>query len=148
MQFDLRSLVAGFLIATAGAMTVAFAAQQTAPPHGGHAMGNGMPPLLLPATTAHTFSELMSNADEVMHHGMASAKRNGDPDHDFASAMIPHHQGAVAMAKVELLYGKDQALRRLAQEIIVSQQQEISVMQRQIDTMTTTPSITSPKKAP
>lgn len=52
----------------------------------------------------------------------------GDPDHDFAVMMIPHHQGAVDMAKVFLLHSKDPALRRLAQEIIVTQGQEIEVM--------------------
>lgn len=43
--------------------------------------------------------------------------------------MIPHHQGAIEMAKVELLHGTDPRLRRLAQEIIVTQQSEITVMQ-------------------
>ena len=147
MTFDLRSLLAAFVLATVGAVTVGFAADPTMPSHDHHAM-NGVPPSLLPVSTAHTFPELMANVDEVMHHGMANAKRNGNPDHDFASAMIPHHQGAVDMAKVELLYGSDPVLRRMAQEIIVSQQQEIAVMQRQIDAMTTTPSITPPKKAP
>jgi uncharacterized protein (DUF305 family) len=42
--------------------------------------------------------------------------------------MIPHHQGAIDMAVVELRYGKDKRLKRLAQEIIVDQQQEIAVM--------------------
>ena len=42
--------------------------------------------------------------------------------------MIPHHQGAVDMAKAELIYGKDPVLRRLAQEIVVTQEQEIVVM--------------------
>ena len=44
--------------------------------------------------------------------------------------MIPHHQGAIDMAKVELIYGRDPVLRRLAQGIIVAQQQEIELMQR------------------
>ena len=148
MTFHLRSLLAGCLLATVGAVTVGFAADQTMPSHDHHAMQSGTAPMLLPVSTAHTFSELMVNVDEVMHHGMASAKRNGNPDHDFASAMIPHHQGAVDMAKVELLYGRDPVLRRMAQEIIVSQQQEIAVMQRRIDAMPntpTTPPITLPK---
>ena len=151
MTLHLRSLLAGFVLATVGAATAGFAADPTMPPHDHHAEG-GTPPSLLPVSTAHTFSELMANVDDVMHHGMANAKRNGNPDHDFASAMIPHHQGAVDMAKVELLYGRDPVLRRMAQEIIVSQQQEIAVMQRRIDAMpdplttsSTTPSNSSTK---
>jgi uncharacterized protein (DUF305 family) len=51
-----------------------------------------------------------------------------DADRDFARAMIPHHQGAVEMAQLELLYGRDQRLRRLAQGIVVSQSQEIALL--------------------
>ena len=75
------------------------------------------------------FAELMDQSMAIMDLGMAQAPMVENPDHDFASMMIPHHQGAVDMAKVELLYGKDPALRRLAQEIIVSQGSEIAVMQ-------------------
>ncbi len=50
---------------------------------------------------------------------------SGDPDRDFAAMMIPHHEGAIAMAKAELLYGKDPVLLRLAQGIVVEQGQEI-----------------------
>ena len=67
-----------------------------------------------------------------MNHGMASARMTGDPDRDFASTMIPHHQGAVDMAKAELLYGKNPVLRRLAEEIVVTQASEISVMQAEL----------------
>jgi uncharacterized protein (DUF305 family) len=63
---------------------------------------------------------------------MVSAPMTGDPDHDFAAMMIPHHQAAIDMAKVELLYGKDPVLRRLAQEIIVTQEQEIEVMRMRL----------------
>jgi len=59
---------------------------------------------------------------------MAAAPMNGNPDHDFAAMMIPHHQGAIDMAKAELSYGKDPAMRRLAQEILVDQQSEIDAM--------------------
>jgi YVTN family beta-propeller protein len=52
----------------------------------------------------------------------------GDVDADFAAMMIPHHQGAIAMAQAELKAGRNEQLRRLAQEIIVTQQQEIAVM--------------------
>ena len=53
---------------------------------------------------------------------------SADPDRDFAQAMIPHHQGAVEMARLELLYGRDPRLQRLAQGIVVEQSQEIAWM--------------------
>jgi hypothetical protein len=53
---------------------------------------------------------------------------SADADHDFARAMIPHHQGAVEMAKLELLYGNDPRLRRLAQGMVVEQSQEMALM--------------------
>jgi len=64
-----------------------------------------------------------------MDKGMKSAPMNGDVDHDFATMMMPHHQGAIDMAKAELAYGKDPLMRRLAEEIIVDQQSEIQAMQ-------------------
>jgi uncharacterized protein (DUF305 family) len=66
----------------------------------------------------------------TMHAAMHDAQLTGKPDVDFARLMIPHHQGAIDMAKVELLFGTDARLRRLAQEIIVTQESEIQVMQR------------------
>jgi len=51
------------------------------------------------------------------------------PDRDFVTMMIPHHQGAIDMAKAILLYGKDEQLKRLAQEIIADQQNEVQLMQ-------------------
>jgi uncharacterized protein (DUF305 family) len=80
---------------------------------------------------AGSFDALMAQAMERMHKDMAIAPR-GDPDRDFAAMMIPHHQGAVDMAKVELQFGKNPVLRRLAQGIIVEQLQEIEVMQREL----------------
>jgi uncharacterized protein (DUF305 family) len=53
---------------------------------------------------------------------------SGDVDRDFAAMMIPHHQGAIDMAKAELRYGRNEQLRRIAQEIVVEQQQEILAM--------------------
>jgi uncharacterized protein (DUF305 family) len=64
----------------------------------------------------------------TMHSAMHDVLFVGKPDADFALMMIPHHQGAVDMAKVELQFGTDPRLRRLAQEIIVTQQSEIQVM--------------------
>ena len=53
---------------------------------------------------------------------------SGDVDRDFAAMMIPHHQGAIDMALAELRHGRDERLRRIAQEIVVEQRQEIDVM--------------------
>jgi len=76
------------------------------------------------------FAAQMMQAMERMDAGMMAAKPTGNPDRDFAAMMIPHHQGAIDMAKVEVIYGQDPVLRRLAQGIIVAQQQEIELMQR------------------
>ncbi|MBV8754368.1 MAG: DUF305 domain-containing protein [Hyphomicrobiales bacterium] len=53
---------------------------------------------------------------------------SGDVDADFVAMMVPHHQGAIEMAEAELRYGRNEQLRRMAQEIIVTQQQEIAAM--------------------
>ena len=84
------------------------------------------------ANAEKSFHQLMHEAMSLMDQGMENSPMTGNPDHDFAAMMIPHHQGAVDMAKLELLYGKDSALRRLAQEIIVTQEQEIAVMQTRL----------------
>ena len=82
-------------------------------------------------TDSGSFTALMTQAVERMHKDMSVAP-SGDPDRDFATMMIPHHQGAVDMAKLELQFGKNPVLRRLAQGIIVEQLQEIEVMGREL----------------
>jgi hypothetical protein len=57
-----------------------------------------------------------------------AVKPTGDIDRDFVEMMVPHHQGAIDMARAELKYGHNEQLRRLAQEIIVTQQQEIPAL--------------------
>ena len=54
---------------------------------------------------------------------------SGDVDKDFVATMVPHHQGAIEMAQAELRHGHNEQLRRIAQEIIVDQTQEIAAMQ-------------------
>ena len=66
-------------------------------------------------------------AMEQMMKAMA-IRPSGDVDRDFVAMMTPHHESAIAMAKAELRYGKNEQLRRMAQEIVVTQEQEIAAM--------------------
>jgi uncharacterized protein (DUF305 family) len=79
-----------------------------------------------------SFGQIMTEAMNRMDKDMSIA-HSGDPDRDFAAMMIPHHQGAIDMAKAELQFGRDPVLLRLAQGIIVEQQQEIELMRRRLD---------------
>ncbi|MDR5854769.1 DUF305 domain-containing protein [Caballeronia sp. LZ062] len=69
-------------------------------------------------------------ADKAMMAGMAGIPYTGNADRDFVAHMTPHHEGAIEMAKVELKYGKDAKLRKLAKEIIAAQEKEIAFMKR------------------
>lgn len=63
-----------------------------------------------------------------MHHDMM-VDYTGDADADFVDGMIPHHQGAIDMAEIELKYGKDPEIRKLAQGVVDAQKAEIAQMQ-------------------
>jgi uncharacterized protein (DUF305 family) len=79
------------------------------------------------SATDDSFDAQMGRAMARMDRDMM-VKPSGNYDRDFTAMMIPHHQGAVDMARIELQFGKDPVLRRLAQAIIVEQLQEIEVM--------------------
>jgi hypothetical protein len=79
-----------------------------------------------PAGEAPFLAENAAAMDKMMA-GMTITP-TGDADADFAAMMIPHHQGAIDMALAELRHGKNEQLRRIAQEIVVEQQQEIIAM--------------------
>lgn len=107
-------------------------ASATAGAHQGHVHGAAAtpaPPQFV-ASTAKPFAALMDDAMAVMDDGMRRAPVNGLPEHDFVSMMIPHHQGAVDMAKALLLTTRDPALRNMAQGIVAEQQIEIQLMQQ------------------
>jgi len=87
---------------------------------------------------AMSFMHAMKESMDRMDNGMKSAPMKGDVDHDFATMMMPHHQGAIDMAKAELVYGKDPVMKRLAEEIIVDQQSEIQAMQLWLSKQPTT----------
>jgi hypothetical protein len=75
-------------------------------------------------------SAFLAENEAAMNRMMSAmeAKPTGDIDRDFVAMMAPHHQGAIDMAVLELRYGKNEQLRRIAQEIIVGQMQEIAAM--------------------
>jgi YVTN family beta-propeller protein len=81
-----------------------------------------------------------------MHHEM-HVSATGDVDKDFVEMMIPHHQGAIDMAQAVLRYGKNEQVRRLAQEIIVEQRQEIAAMRLAVERAATTPRTPPPAAA-
>ena len=77
------------------------------------------------------FLEANRSAMTTMMSGM-TIEPTGDVDRDFVHMMVPHHQGAIDMAMAVLRYGHDPVVRRLAQEIVVTQQEEIAAMRRAI----------------
>lgn len=89
-----------------------------------------------PASHEHTTSAVTDEAPFLTENDAAMAKMmndmavkpTGDVSRDFVEMMIPHHQGAIDMAQAYLRYGSNEQLKRIAQEIIVDQQQEIAAM--------------------
>ncbi len=80
-----------------------------------------------PASEETPFLQENDTAMAKMMNDMA-VKPTGDVNRDFVEMMIPHHQGAIDMAQAYLRYGSNEQLKRIAQEIIVDQQQEIAAM--------------------
>jgi uncharacterized protein (DUF305 family) len=126
-------LIAGLTACTLLLGTVLAFAQQHHHGHGSHQKST--------ATTDHSAhagskpkgdtgpSSLAFHAiNAKMHEGMDIAF-TGNADIDFVRGMIPHHQGAVDMAKTVLAFGKDPQIRKLAEEIVKAQESEIALMQ-------------------
>lgn len=90
----------------------------------GHNMtGQAVPASKNPSTKAYLA------ANDVMHEDMM-VQFTGDADIDFMRGMIPHHQGAIVMAKIVIEHGKDAEVRKLAEEVINAQEGEIAMMNK------------------
>ena len=82
-----------------------------------------IPPELADNPSAQAYAAAM---DKMMADMMVPY--TGDPDIDFARGMIPHHQAAIDMAKIQLEFGKDPEMRKLAEAIIAAQESEIATL--------------------
>ena len=107
---------------TLSAIAISNYAQANEQPHQAH-MNMSM------STDSAMQQEFMQGMNQ-MHQDMMAAAQYKDPDVAFAAGMLPHHIGAVKMAEVELKYGKDPEMRKLAEDIINAQQAEIEQMQK------------------
>jgi len=107
---------------TLSAVAISNYAQANEQPHQAH--------MNMPMSTDSAMQQELMQGMSQMHQDMMAAAQYKDPDVAFAAGMLPHHIGAVKMAEVELKYGKDPEMRKLAEDIINAQQAEIEQMQK------------------
>jgi hypothetical protein len=124
-----RKDVVSFAVATVVTVILPFGPPSAS--HAGESIAAHMTvhnPLLLPSMRDE--APFLSENNAAMDKMMAdmAVEPTGDVDNDFVEMMVPHHRGAIDMARAVLRYGHNEQLRRLAQEIIVTQQQEIAAM--------------------
>ncbi len=118
-HFALLAAVAGLVLSGAAA----YAQHSGHGSHSGHT-GHGS---AKPAAAESAATKAYRAVNDKMHKDMDIAF-TGDADADFARGMIPHHQGAVDMAKIVLQHGKDPEIRKLAEEVVRTQETEIKFM--------------------
>ncbi|MBL8640179.1 MAG: DUF305 domain-containing protein [Alphaproteobacteria bacterium] len=85
------------------------------------------------AVSDNGMKSVYDDAMMKMHENMAKVAPTGDADIDFVTGMIPHHQGAIDMAKIEVEKGKDPEIKKLAQDIIKAQEKEIEFMNKWLE---------------
>ena len=107
---------------TLSAIAISNYAQANEQPHQAH--------MNMPMSTDSAMQQELMQGMDQMNQDMMAAAQYKDPDVAFAAGMLPHHIGAVKMAEVELKYGKDPEMRKLAEDIINAQQAEIEQMQK------------------
>ena len=107
---------------TLSAVAISNYAQANEQPHQAH--------MNMPMSTDSAMQQELMQGMNQMNQDMMAAEQYKDPDVAFAAGMLPHHIGAVKMAEVELKYGKDPEMRKLAEDIINAQQAEIEQMQK------------------
>jgi uncharacterized protein (DUF305 family) len=112
------------VIAAIGTTAFAQHAHQPSSPKATQKMMEDMTPKDSDAASTKAYKEAHAKMMHDMHQTFT-----GNADVDFMNGMIPHHQGAIDMAKVQLKYGKDAETRKLAEQIIADQEREIALMQ-------------------
>jgi hypothetical protein len=135
------------LVATASVTATSFALAQD--PARTHHVLAAMPIQYVADRSDHSEEQpFLSENATAMNKMMTdmTVKPTGDVDRDFVAMMVPHHQGAIDMAQAELRYGHNEQLRRIAQEIVVTQQQEIPAMRLAVGEELP-PSVASPTQA-
>ena len=93
---------------------------------------HGQNPGGMPDHPRDGFASEMHRQMQAMMQAMSAAPMTGDPDADFLAMMIPHHEGAIDMARLVLVHGRDPLTRQLAEEIMASQQAEIASMAKRL----------------
>lgn len=115
---------AALALLAAAALAPAAAAEKPMP-----MTGMSMKPAAAAAGAGTPADQAYAKASADMMSGM-DVKPSGDADRDFVAMMLPHHQGAVDMARVELRYGTDPMLRAMAADVVRAQEAEIAEMRR------------------